>query len=263
MVRREGPTADTMTFYLGTHLPNWLWMADVPLFVSLNTIGRYKKPKPATARWCLDSGAFSEVSSKGGWFKTAKEYAAQITYLRETVGPMDWAAPQDWMCEPFITAKTGKTVAEHQRLTVDNFLELRSLGMDCVIPVLQGWAKSDYLAHLDMYASSGVKLSSEKTVGVGSVCRRQGTEEAWGIFRSLYSQGLNLHGFGVKKTGLEKYGCLLQSADSLAWSFAARRQNDRLEGCTHLNCANCFKYAMLWREKLLRRLNENVSVRGN
>ncbi len=32
---------------------------------------------------------------------------------RDEIGCLLWAAPQDWMCEPWITAKTGLTVAEH------------------------------------------------------------------------------------------------------------------------------------------------------
>jgi hypothetical protein len=32
----------------------------------------------------------------------------------------------DWMCEPQILAGTGLSVAEHQRLTLENFLHLPS-----------------------------------------------------------------------------------------------------------------------------------------
>jgi hypothetical protein len=43
------------------------------------------------------------------------------------------------MCEPWITAKTGRTVAEHQRRTVDNLVRLRGLAPDLpIIPVVQG-----------------------------------------------------------------------------------------------------------------------------
>ena len=40
---------------------------------------------------------------------------------------------------------------------------------------------------------------------------------------SLASIGLRLHGFGVKAGGLVRYADCLASADSLAWSFEARR----------------------------------------
>jgi hypothetical protein len=52
----------------------------------------------------------------------------------------------DSMCEPQILAKTGKSVAERQRLTTDNFLELTAKAPDLpFIPVLQGWTLADYL----------------------------------------------------------------------------------------------------------------------
>jgi hypothetical protein len=40
------------------------------------------------------------------------------------------------------------------------------------------------------------------------------------------------------------------SADSLAWSFEARRAAP-LAGCRHANCANCLRYAAAWRERTL------------
>ena len=55
-----------------------------------------------------------------------------------------------------------------------------------------------------------------------------------------------LHGFGVKLSGLRRYGRHLTSADSLAWSYAGRRVNP----CPHtgaMSCANCLPYAEAWR----------------
>ena len=60
-----------------------------------------------------------------------------------------------------------------------------------------------------------------------------------------------MHGFGIKTTGLHLYGHLLASADSMAWSYAARRA-PALPGCTgHRNCANCLTYATRWRDRIL------------
>jgi hypothetical protein len=163
---------------------------------------------------------------------------------------MDWAAPMDWMCEPVILKKTGLTVAQHQRRTVDNFLELRGSRVgDKIIPVLQGWTLDDYAKCRDMYDQAGVDLALERVVGVGTVCRRQSTTEAAEIFEAF--SDLRLHGFGVKGGGIGKYRAHLASADSMAWSFAARRQKIRLPGHAHLNCANCVVYARRWYEKIL------------
>jgi hypothetical protein len=72
-------------------------------------------------------------------------------------------------------------------------------------------------------------------------------------------RGLRLHGFGIKTTGLQQYGTLLASADSMAWSYAARRRGYPLPGCAHRTCSNCLRYATAWREQLIRRLNDAPS----
>jgi hypothetical protein len=153
----------------------------------------------------------------------------------------------DWMCEPSMLAKTGLSVREHQERTVANYLEIRARGP--FIPVLQGWTIDDYHACVGLYESVGVDLKALPLVGVGSVCRRQRTGEIADLMESLHAYGLRLHGFGVK-TGLDSYGQFLTSADSMAWSFRARRSAP-LPGCRHKNCANCSIYALAWRERLL------------
>ncbi|MET8655110.1 DUF7221 family queuine tRNA-ribosyltransferase-like protein [Nocardia aurea] len=248
-----------MRFYLGTHQPGWLCKAAVPLFISDVRLSRYKSLPRAVGRWALDSGGFSMLSVYGTWDAgpTPKEYAARVRRYASEVGGLDWAAPQDWMCEPFITAKTGLSVTEHQHRTVANYLELRSVASDLpFVPVLQGFTLTDYLTCVDFYDRAGVDLVSAQVVGVGSVCRRQGTREAAQIMHALTVRlpGVALHGFGVKTTGLGQYGALLSSADSMAWSYCAREE-DPLPGCTtHINCANCLRYALIWRDKVLTRL---------
>jgi hypothetical protein len=162
---------------------------------------------------------------------------------------MDWCAPQDYMCEPPIVAKTGLSVETHIALTVHNYLELSQYDIP-VIPVLQGWQLDDYIACADLYAQNGVDLTQCDTVGLGSVCRRQATSEIEQITRELHSYGFKLHGFGVKIAGLHKYGQYLKSADSMAWSFGGRMTQD--ENCDKKNCANCLHYALTWRDKVLR-----------
>jgi hypothetical protein len=163
---------------------------------------------------------------------------------------MEYAAPQDWMCEPVILAKTGLTVAEHLRKTVDNYLHLRSIAPEVPwMPVLQGWCKADYLRCADMYRASGVDLSLLPRVGIGTICRRQATAEALDIIKAIHALGISGHGFGFKKNGLREGHKYLTSADSLAWSFGARRKPP-MAGCTHMNCANCDKWALRWRGQI-------------
>src|SRR5690606_3699977 len=175
--------------------------------------------------WALDSGGFTELAMHGRWTVSAAQYAAEARRFRDEIGRMEWAAPQDWMCEPWMLARTGLSVAEHQRRTVDNLLELRALAPDLPwVPVLQGWALGDYLRHVEMYDRASVDLRAEPLVGLGSVCRRQGMAEAERIVRALAGLGLRLHGFGVKLTGMRRFADALVSADSMAWSFDARRR---------------------------------------
>lgn len=133
--------------------------------------------------------------------------AAVRRYAKE-IGHLDWAAPQDWMCEPFILAKTGLSVVEHQRLTIANYLRLKELAPDLPFaPALQGWERADYLACAAMYEAAGVDLAAEPVVGVGSVCRRQATDEIGAIMAALSGLGLRLHGFGVKAEALRPVRC--------------------------------------------------------
>lgn len=246
---------DVMRFYLGTHETSWLWRTTVPLFVSRRRLEMRTRLRPATCRWALDSGGFTELSMFGRWKTPADRYAEQATSYTEQIGGMDWAAPQDWMCEPFMVARTGLSVREHQERTVSNYLELRALAPDLpIIPVLQGWEPRDYETCRDLYAQAGVDLAAESIVGLGSVCRRQHTTQIAHLISDLAVTGLRMHGFGVKTLGLHQYGYLLVSADSLAWSYRARR-SDPLPGCAHRSCANCLPFATAWRSRLLDRLD--------
>ncbi len=239
-----------MRFFLGVHHPNWLAQTAVPLFVSRRRLVGYKTLPRARGPWCLDSGGFSELNLHGTWT------VDWMTYIREVrrysqIGRLYWAAQQDWMCEPFMLAKTGLTVREHQKRTVENYLLLVEHAPDLPWkPVLQGWQLSDYHDHLDQFREAGV---DSVAFGLGSVCRRQATSEIEEIVNSLTGAGLRLHGFGVKTLGLARYAHLLESSDSMSWSFTGRRSAP-IEGHTHKNCANCLEFALGWREKLLENL---------
>lgn len=113
-------------FYLGTHEPAWLGRVGFPLFVSHRRLLRYRQMPVARCRWALDSGAFSELSMYGQWTVAPTAYVAAVRRYRDGITHLAWAAPQDWLCEPFMVARTGLSVREHQRRTVGNLLELRA-----------------------------------------------------------------------------------------------------------------------------------------
>ena len=229
------------TFMLGTHRPNWLYPGSRerapagPLFVSIRQLRHQRKgfadPKRRSrypscdTPYCIDSGGFTELRQSGGWVTSPETYAAEVQALDAQTGTLDWAATQDWMVEDDALRRTGLTVDEHQRRTVASFLRLRELAPEIRwLPVLQGQTLGDYLRHLRMFADAGVHLQTMGLVGVGSVCRRQGSDDIAGILGALAAQGLRLHGFGVKTGGLEKAAAALVSSDSLAWSLGARKR---------------------------------------
>jgi hypothetical protein len=236
-----------LRFFLGTHEPSWLWRYPYSLFVSHRRLARLRGFQEAWMPWALDSGGFSELSLFGEWRTTPAAYIAAVRRYQAEIGRLVWAAPQDWMCEPSMLAETGLSVAEHQKRTVASLLELRELAPDLpFIPVLQGWTRDDYLRCVDLYDHAGVDLTAEGLVGLRSVCRRQATREAAELVAELAGLGLPLHGFGVKVSGLQVYGDLLASVDSMAWSYQARREQIRHPGCRHQSCNNCVRQAGLW-----------------
>lgn len=246
------------TFYLGTHIHPHLQETDVPLFISRRILANVKRPISYT-KWVLDSGGFTELSMYGKWITPPGTYAAQTRWWYDNVSGMQWAAIQDWMCEPFILDKTRLTVVEHQQRTIESYIYLRKLQPRIPwVPVLQGYAPTEYMDHIKQYKSAGIDLTILPIVGIGSVCRRQSkdVDEAEDIIKQVWNANIRLHAFGFKTTGLKKCWKMLVSADSMAWSYTARIQKLKLSECTHKakNCANCLKWALQWRDKVLSSL---------
>jgi hypothetical protein len=231
-------------------MPGWLNRTEIALFISHRRLAKYRTLPKANGPWALDSGGFTELSMHGGWQTPASQYVDAVRRYQE-IGYLQWAAPQDWMCEPWIVAKTGLSVVEHQKRTVYNYLELREHLNDAVIPVMQGWQLDDYHRIAEMYADAGVDLAAQKIVGLGSVCRRQGTQEISDLITVLVqTYGVRLHGFGVKTEGIRSYGWQLASADSMAWTIQGRYEWP-CPKFGHKSCANCWHFAMEWRERVL------------
>jgi len=250
-------------FYLGTHEVTWLAQTTVPLFISHHRLQHRRRLPRARCAWALDSGAFTALSTGPATMPTARDYLAAVNRYARDVGGLQWAAPLDWMCESAILARTGLSVREHQERTVASVLELRALATSetpPIIPVLQGWTLDDYLRCMELYAYEGIRLADEPLVGLGSVCRRQNTDEICAIVTALADRGLRLHGFGVKTGGLGRYGRHLVSCDSLAWSFRARYRPP-MRGHRHATCVNCLRFALAHRRVLLRSVVSSLDVR--
>ncbi len=150
------------------------------------------------------------------------------------------------MCEPHMLEKTkARAVAErmhsrgfisavdrraliriHQRWTIKRYDRIRRAlpAHIYLMPVLQGYDRQDYVDHVAMY---GARLEFGMWVGVGSVCKRNGDPAAIeNVLMAIVAArpDLRLHGFGIKTTSLGSavVRALLATADSMAWSFAAR-----------------------------------------
>lgn len=211
-----------MRFFTGLHQPSDAQHFDAA-FVSVNRLRKRKGPF-AVGDWIMDSGAFTEISTHGYYRSDVAEYAAQIRRWKGN-GNLLAAVSQDWMCEPWIIEKTGLSVAEHQRRTVERYdaLVAEDTGV-YILPVLQGFAPEDYVRHLELY---GERLKPSAWVGVGSVCKRNGDPRSVAAVLLAVKQArpdLQLHGFGLKTTALAHplVRSLLHTADSMAWSFHAR-----------------------------------------
>lgn len=230
-----------MIFFTGMHHPSDA--ARVPAaFISVNAIYRRKSAFPAK-RAVLDCAGFKTIELHGGYPLPVEDYAAQIRKVKGWLGNRLIAAvSQDYMCEAFMLEKTGLTVADHQRLTIERYDALMQCDVaGCrIMPVLQGYSPAEYVSHILQY---GARLVRRMWVGVGSICKRNSTpgaiEEVLLAIKAVRPD-LRLHAFGVKITALRSQLVrdLIFSADSMAWSFAARR-----EGRNSNDPANAVRYA--------------------
>lgn len=221
-----------MDFYVGLHQPS-----DARHFshccIHVGRLGTRQKLL-GCKKMILDSQAFRILELHGDHQLSPAEYAAIGARLAGLCDELVMVT-QDYPCERYMFQRrfehTGVrfTVADHQCLTIARYDELHfhASQLDlAVMPVLQGYAPHEYVDHIRQY---GRRLRPGAWVGVGSVCKRNGDPSA--IRDVLYSikkarSDLRLHGFGLKSTALA-WGWIrdaLYSADSMAWSYAARKQ---------------------------------------
>lgn len=238
------------TFYLGVHEPSWLQRTDYPFFLSLTRLRKRKSAIDARGPWILDSGAFTQLERAGKHELSPESFADRVGQLHRLIPHMVGCVIQDYMCEPHMLARTGMTIPQHLEATVGNFhRSMQHAPALPWIPVLQGWSVDDYLACLDLYRIAGYDLRDFPLVGIGTMCKRQHMTEAALILRQMHRYGIRLHAFGYKSTGLPLARSYITSADSMAWSYDARR-SPPLPGHAHKNCATCLPYALRWAERL-------------
>lgn len=227
------------------HHPQDSWRVPAA-FVSIRTL-RGRRSVFRCRRVIIDSGAFRELELHGN----EKEYAAELLRWKIMLGRKLLAGvAQDYMCEPFMLARTGLTTADHQRLTIERYDRLLACdtGGTYIMPVLQGYAPGEYVEHVRQY---GDRLAPRAYVGVGSVCKRNGDPQAAAaVFLAIKRErpDLRLHAFGIKITALRSglIRDLIFSADSTAWSLNARKngrnQNDPAEAVKYASRVSTMAY---------------------
>jgi hypothetical protein len=202
----------------------------------------------------MDSGAFSEITINGKYTYTVDEYLKYVELHQPSL-----FFNMDYMCEPFVLAKTGLTVKEHQQMTIDNQIkimdrldkyDIQGQFSGCI----QGWKVEDYLSMIDQLKAHGLIT---RRMGVGSVCRRNSKNDIIKVLEAVKHElsSTELHGFGCKTDILKEPAIYnyLHSQDSMAWSYDGRRVETKpCPNCYRncLNCANCHTYMMLWYDRL-------------
>lgn len=238
-------TVTPFWFYVGLHMPQHAEHFDHS-FISKSRLANRKSGFSPSGDWIMDSAAFMEVLTNGGYVTTVKEYATVIRNWR-WLGNLSAAVAQDYMCEGFILKRTGLTVADHQRLTIERYDALVQEDVGTyILPVLQGFEPEEYCRHLDAY---GDRIPDGAYIGVGSLCKRnRDPREVFRVLSAIHRHraGLRIHGFGLKVTALEDYEIvrLLATADSMAWSYDGRRINGKL--------ANDWRHAKRFERRILR-----------
>jgi hypothetical protein len=101
-------------FYVGLHQPSDAGKFE-RAFISVNRLRVRKHRHLMRARsWIMDSGAFTELATYGRYRHSVAHYAQEIARW-VGCGDLVAAVAQDYMCEPWIVAKTGLSVVQAQR----------------------------------------------------------------------------------------------------------------------------------------------------
>lgn len=220
---------------------------ELGFMLSANRIRRRKKEILTDGKWMLDSGAFTQISRFGKFLISEDEYVDIIK--RHEDKNLVCAATQDYMCEPDILKKTGKTIRQHIRMTVQRYFnilkKMRKAGCrTMLLPVLQGIDAEDYMECLALYEEGWWKLQNQlgflyrfggeefarpHRIGIGSMCKRNGNPgEVEAILDKMEYDLANFHVhlFGFKTTGLNikwEIASRIHSADSFAYSMRSRK----------------------------------------
>jgi hypothetical protein len=176
----------------------------------INFSNRLKNRKAfprARAPWALDSGGFTELKDHGRWRITAAEYVAEVRRYAEAIGRLEWAAPLDWMCEPWVIFGKNWHLPRGHRHRFEGTRHARGLQ--------SGDPEQDLATASSPLLTLGLRLGEGWLTGVACACK-DGDREGWlGNFLSL-SRVKTLVRAVDQVVFLSGLGCLLVLVDEAA-----------------------------------------------
>jgi hypothetical protein len=175
----------------------------------------------------LDSGAQQFYAKfKGGEYPyTPAQY---LDFAVNVVGA-DLIATLDLPLD--ILTPRGLPVAEGIRKTVEYGVEVAALAeklgvLEKIVPVLQGFDDpSQWLESLDLYKQHGVTPQRFKLWGVGSICMMRSpklVERVLSAVRKALGDA-KMHVFGISLNALRRVFPLIDSYDTSAWVYWAKK----------------------------------------
>jgi len=186
----------------------------------------FKMARSLGGRLFLDSGAQQFFSR----FKDRYPYtpAQYLEFAVSAVGA-DLIATLDLPLD--ILVPRGMPIREGIKKTVELGVEVVSLAerlgvVERVVPVLQGFdSESQWLESLDLYKEHGVTPLRFRLWGVGSICMMRSVKAVERVLaavrRALGDAGM--HVFGISMNALRRVFPLIDSYDSSAWIYWAKK----------------------------------------
>jgi queuine/archaeosine tRNA-ribosyltransferase len=131
-----------------------------------------------------------------------------------------------------ILAPRGMPINEGIKRTVELGVETVALAeklgvLERVVPVLQGFDDPlQWLESLDLYKEHGIAPQRFRLWGVGSICMMRSpkaVEEVLAAVRRALGSGVGIHVFGISMNALRRVFGIIDSYDSSAWVYWAKK----------------------------------------
>jgi len=157
-----------------------------------------------------------------------------------------------------ILVPRGLTVKEGVKKTVELGVEVVAHAekldiLDRIVPVLQGFDdSSQWLESLDLYKQHGITPQKFRLWGVGSICMMRSPKAVKGVLsavRRALGGGVGMHVFGISMNALRRVYPLINSYDTSAWVYWAKKDgavlvwSRRRRAFIHLQARDGRRYA--------------------